>query len=166
MLIRRIQVNEGAIIRQLRLAALADAPAAFGGSYAQAEMQTEDEYAEIAFLRATSNSDAIFIAQMPSGFGGMIGAFFDNKTRKPFISSMWVTPELRRGGLGAQLYQAASKWLRVRGAVEINAWVATDNYSAIEFYESLGFVAKDTFAPLPSDLERTEQLYVQYLSTS
>ena len=70
----------------------------------------------------------------------MIGAFFDNKTGKPFISSMWVTPELRRGGLGAQLYQAASAWLRAREVTEINAWVPTDNCSAIKFYENLGFV--------------------------
>ncbi len=91
----------------------------------------------------------------------MIGAFFDNKTGKPFISSMWVTPELRRNGLGAQLYQAASEWLRARGAAEINAWVATDNYSAIAFYENLGFHGSDVFEPLPSDLERREQLYVR-----
>ena len=132
--------DEGAIIRQLRLAALADTPTAFGGRYPLAEKQTEDEYREMAFLRATSNSDAICVAQMPRGFGGMIGAFFDNKTGKPFISSMWVTPELRRGGLGAQLYQAASAWLRAREVTEINAWVPTDNCSAIKFYEHLGFI--------------------------
>lgn len=90
----------------------------------------------------------------------MIGAFFDNATSRPFISSMWVSPAFRRNGVGIWLFLAAKEWLQNRGAQEVNAWVVTENSQAISFYESLGFVATENIEPLPSDSSLVERLYV------
>jgi GNAT superfamily N-acetyltransferase len=161
MRVRRIQNEEGSLVQALRLAALSDSPKAFGGTYEQAIALSGEEYEIVARSRASSETDAIFIAIELEEPVGMIGAFFDISTSQPFISSMWVAPHFRRAGVGRQLFQTAQNWLRDRGAQKVNAWVVTNNSPAISFYESLGFVASEQVAPLPSDNSLVEQLYVQ-----
>lgn len=141
VLVRRIEQTEVSVARQLRLSALSESPKAFGGTYEDALSRTQTEWEIFASSRATSDTDALFIAIESNEPVGMIGAFFDNATSLPFISSMWVSPALRRTGLGNRLFLAAKEWLQGRGAEEVNAWVVTENSQAISFYGSLGFVA-------------------------
>jgi len=166
MQVRRILENEASIVRSLRLSALSDSPKAFGGSYEEAFAQTQEEYEVFARARARSETDALFIAVELDERVGMIGAFFDNITSLPFISSMWVAPHYRRAGVGRQLFLTAQDWLHSHGAQGVNAWVETKNCTAILFYESLGFLASNKFEPLPSDMSRMEQLYVQSSSVA
>ena len=158
--IRRINTNEGALIRALRISALLDAPSAFGETIEEAKNKTKEQYEASAQLRANSDSDAFFVAEDSGRYVGMIGAFFENESGKPFISSMWVSPDKRRANTGAALFSIASIWLKARGAQEINAWVAIDNMIAIKFYERLGFVGSNIVEAIPADKTRDERIYV------
>ena len=158
--VRRIEQAEASVARQLRLSALSESPKAFGGTYEDALSRTQRDYEIFASSRATSDINALFIAIDSNEPVGMIGAFFDNATSLPFISSMWVSPACRRTGVGKWLFLAAKEWLQGRGAQEVNAWVVTENSQAISFYETLGFVATEVCEPLPSDSSLVERLYI------
>ena len=143
----------------LRLTALSESPDAFGSTYEQARSLTADAYDEFASSRSESDTDALFIAIDQDEPLGMIGAFFEKTTGRPFISSMWVRPDLRRCGIGRELFLLARDWLLQAGATEVHAWVVCDNDRARPFYQSLGFAGTSEFDQLPSNPELREQLY-------
>lgn len=154
MEVRRLRKNEGEVLRALRLAALRESPSAFGGSLEVEESLPLSEFSQMAEERSISERDAIFVATNGAEYIGLIGAFFDNHSGEPFISSMWVAPSHRRKGIGAMLVRAAQRWLASLGATKVYARVTSTNRSAIIFYESLGFEATDIVERLPSNPQR------------
>lgn len=136
MEVRRLRKDEGDVLRALRLSALRDSPWAFSGSLEMEESLPSSEFSRMAEDRAVSEKDAVFVAADETGFVGLIGAFFDNNSGEPFISSMWVAPSHRRRGVGAMLVGAAQLWLASLGATKVYAWVTSANANAIAFYES------------------------------
>lgn len=164
MKVRRLRKDEGEVLRALRLSALRESPTAFGSSLEAEESLPLSEFFRMAEDRAISVRDAIFVATDETEFVGLIGAFFDNNSGQPFISSMWVAPSHRRKGIGARLVRAAHLWLASLGATKVYAWVTSTNTNAIAFYESLGFEATETVERLPSNRSLTERLYVHDLT--
>ena len=160
MNIRRINSNEGNLIKELRIAAISDSPLAFGESLEEAQTKLDREYAASAKLRAVSDSDAFFVVEDQRKYIGIIGAFFENGTNKPFISSMWVHANNRKSNVGAELFFTAKSWLSDRGAKTIHAWVAQDNIVAMSFYKKLGFRATTEIAVMPNDSSRQEIKFI------
>ncbi|MFC4161527.1 GNAT family N-acetyltransferase [Chitinimonas lacunae] len=139
--IRPIRAQDGAALREVRLAALADAPEAFQARLEDEAARPEQEWAAMATLHAASADTTTFLLWQNSRPVGMIGAFFDQGRRdRAYICAMWVAPALRRGGAGGRLVDTAARWLAERGASRVLAWVADSNIGALRFYESLGFV--------------------------
>ena len=64
---------------------------------------------------------------------------------------MWVTPSLRRRGIGTALTQAVLDWADQRGVQIVNLWVTETNDAAHRMYERCGFVESGERQPLPSD---------------
>jgi|TARA_B110000908_G_C9940445_1_gene308014 GNAT superfamily N-acetyltransferase len=160
MIVRRIKSSEGDLIKELRIAAITDSALAFGESLAEAEKRTKKEYESSAKLRAQSNTDAFFVAEDCNDCIGIIGAFFENDTNKPFISSMWVQPSKRKLKVGAKLFLTAKEWLFERGATKIHAWVAQDNIGAINFYKKLGFIASKETDAMPNNSTRLDTVFI------
>jgi GNAT superfamily N-acetyltransferase len=135
--IRRITPADWALLRDLRLRALRDAPEAFGQTYDNAAAEPELEWRSTA--RAASAGDRrTWLLAGPAGDQGMVQA----RRRPPddcLVFSMWVAPEARRAGVGGALIDGAADWARSWGARRIVLWVTGVNEGAQRFYEAIGF---------------------------
>jgi GNAT superfamily N-acetyltransferase len=135
--IRRIKPDDWALLRDLRLRALLDAPEAFGQTYANAASEPELEWRSNARAASAGDRRAWFFAG-PAGDQGMV----QTRRRPPddcLVFSMWVAPDARRGGVGRALIDGAADWARSWGARRIVLWVTGVNEGAQRFYEAIGF---------------------------
>jgi GNAT superfamily N-acetyltransferase len=138
MAIRRIRIDEGPLLRELRLRALDDAPDAFGQRVPDAMAISESEWRATARVSSHGTGRAWFLADGPDGVVGMVQG-----RRRPvdtlLVFSMWVDPAARRLGLGRGLIEAAESWARTWNGRRTLLWVLDGNEPARRFYERLGF---------------------------
>jgi len=83
-------------------------------------------------LGAFSDGDLKGFVSVENGFFGGENQYFD-------LSSLHVSEDMRRGGIGKALFQAAAQWARRQGAKKLYI----SSHSAIEsqaFYRALGCV--------------------------
>jgi ribosomal protein S18 acetylase RimI-like enzyme len=123
------------MVRDVRLAALADAPDAFASTLAAERGQPEAEWrARIAalpwFLGFQDGEPAGLVAALPPD------AVPD---RVWHLVSMWVSPDARGGGLAGLLVGAVAEHVRQAGADRVTLWVAVGNDRARAFYRRMGF---------------------------
>lgn len=137
--VRRIAGHEGGLLRELRLAALREAPEAYGESLLEAESRDAAEYAARARAGSAGDRRAWFVAEEgtpPAPVGLVLG-----RRRPPdtcLVFSMWVAPPARGSGVGRALLDAVEDWARAWGARETVLWVYRANAGAIAFYRRLG----------------------------
>jgi GNAT superfamily N-acetyltransferase len=163
--IRRIRIDDSDRLRQFRLRALADAPAAFGQTLAEAQKRTAEQWAAFARETATSEADTIFVAEDHGQWYGMAGAFVEAEHPDSVrLVSMWVDPARRRSGIGAALVEAVAEWARGRRARRLELWVTETNEPARSLYARQRFVATDQTKPLPSNPSLQEVLMVRELT--
>jgi ribosomal protein S18 acetylase RimI-like enzyme len=138
--IRRIRADEADGLREVRLAALARDPKAFGSTYARELAYEPGVWAKRAAEGAGDRDGAIFIAEAADAPVGMVMVRLEAEDeRRAHIYGLWVAPESRRAGLGWALTQATIDWARDRGAVEITLTVVAANEGAALLYRRLGF---------------------------
>ncbi len=134
--IRRTERNDGALVRQLRIAALTDAPHAFGARLEDVLALPASAFDEVADRHCTSDLSTSFILLAGFGPAGTVGAFLQPGSRfDAFICSLWVDPRVRGTEAARCLTRAAVDWLTARNAAECFAWVADSNVRAISFYK-------------------------------
>jgi ribosomal protein S18 acetylase RimI-like enzyme len=138
--IRRIRADEADGLREVRLAALARDPEAFGSTYARELAYEPGVWAERAAEGAGDPDGAIYIAEDAATPVGMVMVRLeDENPSRAHIYGLWVSPESRRAGLGTALTQATVDWARGRGAAEIALTVVAANQGAALLYRRLGF---------------------------
>lgn len=146
MIIRPTCEADWETLKAIRLAALLDAPTAFGVSHRTAAAYTEAEWRE----RAAVGGTAFWLAFDDSGQpAGMIGGAVDSQGHYNLIG-MWVVPEQRGSGAARQLVDAVKAHARERGQRRIVLDVAPENARAARFYLNQGFVFIDEWEPLAS----------------
>jgi len=97
--IREIGADDWRALRDIRLAALQDAPQAFASTYGR-----EAAFAEADWLRWISRGDT-FLAYAPelgTAPVGIVGGH-DGEPGTIELISMWISPEARGRGIGAGL---------------------------------------------------------------
>jgi len=140
MQIRRLTPADATAFQPLRLAALREAPSAFGSSYEE----------EVAFPASVIEGR---LAEKPDR--GPFGAFEGNElvglvalgrenmnklSHKALIWGMYVAPKARGKGVGRALLREALSLARsVPGVRQVNVSVNATNAGAIALYESVGF---------------------------
>ena len=153
--VRRIRADEGPLLRDLRLRALADAPEAFGQALQDAQAQPDAEWTQAARQASGGDSRIWLIAEADAG-GTDTDEDAATDARRPIglvqgrrrppdtllIFSMWVDPAARRQGIGRVLVDEATAWGRSWGATRALLWVFAVNEPATRFYERLGFTAE------------------------
>jgi ribosomal protein S18 acetylase RimI-like enzyme len=120
--------------RELRLAALAEAPAAFTSRLADWRDADEERWRARLAIPGSVNLVALLDgtpAGMASGLPGQDGT--------PQLSSMWVSPAGRGQGVGDRLVQAVAEWAGQQGAVVLRLTVAEGNERAAAMYRRNGF---------------------------
>jgi ribosomal protein S18 acetylase RimI-like enzyme len=164
--VRRIGPDEGALLKALRLRALAEEPEAFGESVAEAEARDEAEYAARARSASDGDRRAWFLAEAeadpspakaeadPSSAEAWSTLVAPTRTsvglamgrRRPpdecMVFSVWVANAARGRGVGRALVDAVADWARAWGASRLVLWVYRSNRGAIRFYERLGFTVE------------------------
>jgi ribosomal protein S18 acetylase RimI-like enzyme len=143
--IRPTREDDWSSLKSLRLAALLDAPAAFGVSHETASAYTEQQWRE----RAAGGHPAFWLAWLNGEAVGMIGGGVSARQRYNLIA-MWVLPHLRGSGVAAQLVGAVKAAATAQGHGSVFLDVAPDNRRAAAFYEKQGFVFIDEWEALAS----------------
>jgi ribosomal protein S18 acetylase RimI-like enzyme len=128
MLIRAAALDDWALVKEARLRALADSPAAFGSTWAREATFGDDEWQRRALI-----------------------AEADSPTEERHLVAMWVEPGHRGSQAATLLIEAACAQARDAGATAVTLWVADPNTRARRFYERVGFQSTGRRAQLSSN---------------
>lgn len=129
--VRRATLEDLALVRETRLAALATDPLAFGSTLAREQAFTDSEWAE----RLTGDSHTHLLLS-PEGNGIAVCAPAGRDRRE--LVSMWVAPTLRGTGAARDLFEAVAVCAHADGAMALRWCVLADNPRAIAFYDAVG----------------------------
>jgi len=140
--IRQAAPDDWAALRHVRLAALAEAPYAFGSTLDREVDRPERHWrARIAawpqFI-AWADAEPVGIA---AGFAEPADDDSDQAGDRGswHLVSMWVSPQARGRGIADDLVAAVSGYARADGAHRLTLWVTDVNTRARAFYQRMGF---------------------------
>jgi len=135
------------IFKHVRLQALQDTPMAFSATYADDSQLTDADCVKRASQWSGDGSTA-YIALDTAVPCGIAGGFLDKDyATHAHLASMWVAPTHRRSGIGTKLVNAIFAWASVNGARTLVLILTSNNATAIQFYERLGFTLTGKTAP-------------------
>lgn len=132
-----LQPNDWRLWRQLRLAALAEAPEAFGSTLAQWSGTGDCEQRWRARLEAVALNLILSCDGEPAG---MVSATAPDAQGQVELISLWIASSARGRGVGDEAVRQVVAWARdtfPAGRVQLS--VKTDNHHAITLYERHGF---------------------------
>ena len=122
--------------RELRLRALAGAPDAFGETLEAA--RAHDEATWRRFVEPRPDAIRLFAERDGVPVGMCVGVIADDQ-RRANLYAMWVAPEARGSGAGAQLVDTVLRWARSHAALEVELRVSERHEPARRLYERCGF---------------------------
>ena len=149
--VREVPADEWELVRDVRLAALRDAPDAFASTYTREAPYTEEQWRGWFSDRSVLFFPHVANGAEPAGLAGVLV-----RDRGAQLVAMWVRPGARGLGVGEALVRAAAGWAKDRGYAGIYLWVAESNEPARRLYERCGFAATGERQPLPSNPALTE----------
>jgi GNAT superfamily N-acetyltransferase len=144
--------NDWTQVRDVRLAALQDSPAAFASTYER----------EIAFDEATwrgrVRTAAWFLAyDGPLAIGLVAGIREEDAPEgERHVVSFWVAPGYRGRGIAGALLTSVVDWARQDGAQRVTLWVVDGNERAARLYQRHGFVLTGERQPVPGSASAIE----------
>jgi GNAT superfamily N-acetyltransferase len=144
--VRAIGSGDWELVRDVRLAALRDAPDAFASTYAREAAYTEEQWRGWFHDRFGMFFAYVEDRAEPAGLAGVL-----DRDDGAGLVSMWVRPDARGHGVGEALVDAAAGWARTRGHGTMYLWVAEANEPARRLYERYGFTPTGERQPLPSN---------------
>lgn len=150
--IRPARACDWASLKAVRLAALRDAPTAFGVTLAEASANTDAQWRERA-ARVPSVFVLAFDGGEPVGLAGGVAA----AGGEYHLIAMWVRPDRRGQGIADALVDAVKAQALAQGHVRVVLDVAIDNVSAASFYARQGFIFEPHWEQLASHPEITVQ---------
>ncbi|HEX6499910.1 MAG TPA: GNAT family N-acetyltransferase [Micromonosporaceae bacterium] len=160
--LRTLAADDWLIWRQLRLAALSEAPYAFSSRLAdwQGDGDREERWRARLAIPGSYNAIALLDGEpvgMASGVPGDDGV--------AELISMWVAPAARGRGVGDALIDAVAQWARRRGSRTLRLAVRSDNAAARVLYERNGFRYTGELGDLMPDAVRHELVMAKPLTS-
>jgi ribosomal protein S18 acetylase RimI-like enzyme len=146
MEIRATTADDWEALKEIRLAALLDAPTAFGVSHATAASYSDAQWRE----RAAGPHPEFLLAFRDGAAVGMIGGGVSSASKEYNLIAMWVRPAHRGTGAAARLVAAIKASAAAQGHMRIVLDVAPENARAAAFYRRQGFVFLPEWEPLAS----------------
>jgi GNAT superfamily N-acetyltransferase len=141
----RLTGDDWRLLRDVRLAALADAPYAYGSSLAIEEGFTESDW------RRRIHGGALWtIVRHDGESAGLVGAYVPEQDT-PMLVSMWVHPGSRGLGVGDLLITDVLRWAADNRWSRVVLRVADGNDAARKLFLRHGFEPTGTREPLESD---------------
>jgi RimJ/RimL family protein N-acetyltransferase len=137
------------LFREVRLAALRDAPYAFASTLEHERTVDEEHWRERLANRAQ------FAAVLDGEIVGT-AAGIDSDKKIAALISMWVAPRARGKGAGQLLVDAVLDWARKAGYGSVSLWVADGNKAAERLYLRCGFTRTGVVQPIHPGEARAE----------
>jgi GNAT superfamily N-acetyltransferase len=135
--VRRLRADEWRELKEIRLAALLDAPDAFATRHAEAAARDDARWRADA-ARGAGTEHATFVAVVDGRFVGMAGGWSDDGVAR--LIQMFVRPEARGTGVADELILAVAGWARDQGFARLELGVVEGNEAAERAYARCGFV--------------------------
>ena len=162
--ITRLAPDQWSAYRQVRLAALAEAPYAFSSTLDRELGLGEHNW------RQRIESSATFLAWVDgepvgtaTGLANKAGQDHDIAGSWQLVA-MWVNPQVRGTTLAGQLVEAVARHARSEGAPALTLWVTDVNARARAFYLRLGFRPTGVREPVrATEPDHTEELMIRDL---
>ncbi len=145
--VRPTRSDEWQLLRETRLAALADSPDSYSATLAHESALSDDSWQQRATPTARSANFAAVEGGVWLGMGALLG---DEGSESGQLVAVWVNPAYRGRGVGAALVAAITSWCRDHGHQRIRLWVNEANQAAIRLYEQGGFRRTGERKPLPN----------------
>lgn len=133
MSIRRLGPEDWQLFRKVRLAALREAPYAFGSTFELEVAADEDSW------RRRLVEWARFVAEVEGEVAGTVGAGTGELAGSTALTALWVDPRFRGRAVGDALVGAVIDWTASQGCTQILLWVTEVNKVAERLYERHGF---------------------------
>jgi GNAT superfamily N-acetyltransferase len=118
----------------VRLAALQEAPYAFGSTY-ERELEAPEER-----WRQGLKDRTRFVADVDGVVAGTVSGGDSDVNGAAAMTAMWVDPRFRRQGVGHLLVNTVVDWAAGGGYAEMFLWVTEGNDNAERLYQRHGFV--------------------------
>ena len=151
--VRRIDPSDWEVFRDLRLAALADAPRAFGSTLDQWRDADERRWRERIGAVALN-----LVAERDAAPVGMVSGTGPDAEGTVELISMWVAPAARQHGVGAALVDAVVAWAQGAGGRQVVLQVTEGNLEATRLYRRHGFAPTGEGETRPHDGVREVRL--------
>jgi len=162
--LRVLTPDDWPIWRDLRLAALAEAPHAFGSRLA--DWQGDGDRSERWRARLDIPGSYNLVAVIDGRPVGMASGVLTDDRGVVELISMWVHPIARGQGVGDQLVGAVERWAaRHVGAHVVRLAVTEGNEAAAALYRRNGFERTGDLGDLMPDGVRREQIMAKKLPT-
>lgn len=156
ILIRPTTAGDWPALKSARLAALLDAPTAFGASHASAARFSDADWQQRAIPTPQRTFFLAFDAEQAIGLAAQVVAG-DGECH---LIAMWVHPEYRGLDVARQLVDAVKQCAVGNGHPRLVLGVAPENARAAAFYRKQGFV----FLPEWEALESHPHIQVQKMA--
>ena len=160
--IRRLEPGDWEVFRDLRVAALSDAPHAFGSTLdGEQRLGEADWRAKLASRAQFVAGDAARDAARDDTPIGTVGAYREGDVME--LISMWVDPRRRGHGIATALVDRVIVHARSLGCSEVRLWVAEGNTVAERLYRRCGFAWTGAVQRIRPDEPRSEAEMVRVL---
>jgi GNAT superfamily N-acetyltransferase len=131
--IRRLGPEDWKRFRDVRLAALKEAPYAFGSTFEREANLTEKHWRGAVVQRTR------FVAEIDGEVAGTVGAGPGEFRGSAALTALWVDPRYRDRGVGSALVEAVVEWAADQGFSQVLLWVTEVNRNAERLYVRHGF---------------------------
>ncbi len=152
--ITALGADDWAMIREIRLRALAEAPQAFTSGYEREQAFDEATWRDRA---TTCQWFVAFEGHQPVGVAGGISSWPEDPTRRDLVG-MWVAPSHRRRGVADRLLREVADWARSQGASTLQLAVLEGNGAARSAYRKMGLRPTGVATVAADDQSRTIEL--------
>jgi ribosomal protein S18 acetylase RimI-like enzyme len=108
-----------------------------------------NEEGQAHFSKLVSGEDSVCLLATGSGevIGYLVGYIWDGGKLRPVkmaeLESMYIHPTWRSQGVGRLLAEEFTQWAQMQGAQRVSVTAYAANTRAVEFYQGLGFEAKN-----------------------
>ena len=145
--LRTVSADDWRAWRSVRLAALTDAPGAFGSRLQEWADAPEDRWRERLSIPGAIDFLAVDVDEN-APVGMATGTPSEDHASRAELISMWVDPAVRSRGVATALVTAIARWAAGAGATTLALSVMPNNFAARRTYERNGFTVSDE----PGDL--------------
>jgi ribosomal protein S18 acetylase RimI-like enzyme len=138
--IRRIQIGETALYKQIRLTSLKDAPYAFETTYDSALQRSDEMWHARVESTAKGSDTTLFLAfsdNLPIGIAALVRIKGQADTGE--LMQVWVSSDYRGTNVAWKLIDAIFEWAEENSFRRIIAEVTKRNARALKFYIKYGF---------------------------